>query len=277
MQKLKILQLSVLALTLLGTSFSAANAAAGGNDAAAAAAAGQSSSTSKNPGGNYPIVAIPGQCVAACEILKHGLLTSDCVFCLNSNGAVNNYTVPGNLKCDGGNPAEYAWVCMRELTGRGKSVAAAAAAPSTTTPKPQYTSPVLQRLPLYEFGFTSAPAIPVLYPARFMPETGSLYKETRNMAYYQFSINFQYGQKGYRIGNYSQALNVGSELDPATACVQKQCWLMPRGAASQPCAGSPAIDAAFANITLEAPEQVGCRSAKRERLELFPCNDHFLD
>jgi hypothetical protein len=139
--------------------------------------------------------------------------------CLNSNGAINSYVVStnqpwlGDLTCDGGNPAEYGWACMRELTsGNSKysiaaaasaaadatlpaiptastddavAAAAAAAANATSTSwqaqpqtsstnKTPFKAPRTQRLPLYELGFTNMPAMPVLYPARFLPDTAML-------------------------------------------------------------------------------------------------------
>jgi hypothetical protein len=136
---------------------------------------------------DMPVVSIPIQCSDACEELPlsaGGQLVSECMICLNSNEAINRYTING-LFCDGGNPAEYKWSCMRELV-QGPSQAA------TTSPSPAVSwlsssgfqipfekPPRIQRLPLYELGYTSIPAIPVLYPSRFAADTAMLYSETR--------------------------------------------------------------------------------------------------
>jgi hypothetical protein len=112
---------------------------------------------------------------------------------------------------------------------------------------------------LYELGFTHMPAMPVLCPARFLPETAMLCKETRNMATYQNGINFQYGAKNVRIAGFEPALDAGSDLDVATNCVKRQGWLSLRGAATAVCDGSPAINMRLANVTLDTPERVRLR------------------
>ncbi|KAI8462406.1 MAG: hypothetical protein J3K34DRAFT_397774 [Monoraphidium minutum] len=211
----------------------------------------------------FPVVDTSA-CASQCAPLASGQMPSDCVICLYSAGAVRNYSIPG-FTCGGGDPAEYFWTCVRELSSpaAGASGSAAPALPAGVPPPPR-----LQRLPVYEAGLTSVPATPVLYPARFMPATAFSYKATKAMALSQNGINFQAGGTAWMGGGFApkdvkmcpggscKTLDSGSDLDPVSGCVKKQGWTMPRGSQSVACEGAPAIDYTIANASLDTPEQL---------------------
>jgi hypothetical protein len=168
--------------------------------------------------------------------------------CLMKNGAVPSYKVPGAPACIMGDLTEYVWECRQVLAGL------AAANNSNATP------PRLARLPLFEAGLTDVPAVPLLYPWRWTPNTALYYRDTRSFNGQLLGSNYPYTPKNVKVCSADlpqqcAVWDMGSVFNPVTGCVQKQGWLSIAGASSTACSGAT-FDVGKANITLQDPRLV---------------------
>eukprot|EP00798_Chlamydomonas_sp_ICE-L_P017220 gene17220-23542_t len=153
-----------------------------------------------------PVISIPGFCNVTCSALP-GTLTPECTLCLVGTGSLPDWSIEdGTPDCGPKQSAEFTWECILEL--KRKNVTNCSWVP-----------PPISRLPIYESGLTSLPAMPLFNPVRH---------------------------------NMSDVLAVLT----GSACVLEQGWIQGQSVSPVACPGSPPINTSLLNIKFPEPENL---------------------